>query len=303
MKTQAVVKKNEVATIQDENFVPDFMRADIGQGLGLDALDGSDMALPRISLIQGLSKERERFSFLKSGDFFHTAHEKALPQNFLAVPILINKRYLLWKPRDAGGGLLARANDGKHWTPANHTFNVKLDKKDGGANVIWKTAPTVKESGLAEWGTMDPNNPESPPAATLVYNLLLAFPGNPEISPAILSLQRTGIKAAQKLNMKLKSLNRPSFHSVIRFSSFLDHAGTNDFYSVNTSLAGFLCSTRKWNEDDVEPWTLGNDEMYRSYKALYEQISASGFDIKDEEALQGEAATMDDDGEGEGPKF
>ena len=298
MKSPAIVKKpsQELDVIHDENHIPDFMQADIGQQYGMEGLDSSDMALPRIALMQGLSKEKEQFSFLKSGDFFHSAHEVALTQPLLAVAILIDKRYLLWRPRDMGGGILARANDAKHWVPANQEYHVKLDKKDGGANVVWRTAPTVKESGLAEWGTQDPNNPESPPAATLMYNLLLAFPANPELSPAVLSLSRTGIKAAQKLNMKLKSLNRPSFHSVIRISSFLDHSGTNDFYSINTELAGFLCSTRKWRADDKEPWTLGNEELYSKYKHLYESVSQTGLDIKDEEGLQSEEAstTIDD---------
>jgi hypothetical protein len=291
MKTPVVSKGNSEhkplpAVIHDENHVPDFMRADIGHGLGLEALDGSDMALPRLLLMQGLSKEKEQFDFLKSGDFFHTAHEIILPQPILAVPILIDKRYLLWRPRDMGGGILARANDGKTWIPANQTFNVKLDKKDGGANVTWHTAETVDGSGLAEWGTMNPNDPDSPPAATLTYNILLAFPANPELSPAVLSLARTGIKPAQKLNMKLKALNRPSFHSVIRLSSFLDHSGTNDFYSIATEQAGFLCGTRKWRADDAEAWTLGDEALYLNYKALYEQLKRTGLDIKDEDSLQ-----------------
>ena len=291
MKSPATQKKvsQEVAVLEhDENHVPDFMREDIGHQYGIDGLDSSDMALPRILCMQGLSKEKERFSFLKTGDLFHTAHECVIPQPVLTVAILIDKRYLLWRPRGMGGGILARANDGVHWTPANQEFHVKLDKKDGGGNVIWKTARTVKESGLAEWGTMDPENTESQPAATLTYNLLLAFPANPELTPAVLSLQRTGVKAAQKLNMKLKSINRPSFHSVMRLSTFLDHRGEDEFYSINTELAGFLCARRKWREEDEEPWQLGTEEMYINYKRLFEEVSKTGLDIKDEEGLQAE---------------
>ena len=76
----------------------------------------------------------------------------------------------------------------------------------------------------------------------------------------------------------------------------MDHSGTNDFYSINTELAGFLCSTRKWRADDKEPWTLGNEELYSKYKHLYESVSQTGLDIKDEEGLQSEEAstTIDD---------
>jgi hypothetical protein len=301
MKAPALKKapSQELAVVDDENTLPDFMREDIGKQYGMETLDATDMALPRLLLMQGLSKQKEQFSFLKTGDFFHTAQEVVIPQPFLAVPIMIDKRFLLWRPRNAGGGILARANDAKHWQPSPASFTVTLDKKDGGATVTWETKETVAESGLAEWGSMDPDNPESPPAATLTYNILLAFPANPELSPAVLSLQRTGMKAALDLNMKLKSLNRPSFQSVIQFSSFLDHKGTNDFYSVKTVLAGFLCAKKKWRADDAESWTLGDLETYQNYKALYERLAKSGLDIKDEDELQSEvldAQNSDDNG-------
>lgn len=306
MKTPTLAKKALVPeVVTKEDAVPDFMRADIGKQYGMEGLDNSDLSIPRLLLMQGLSKQKEQFSFLKSGDFFHGAHEVALTQPLLAVPILVDKRYLLWRPRDMGGGILARANDGRHWQPADQTFQVKLDKKDGGAQVTWKTAKTVKESGLAEWGTMDPNNPESPPAATLTYNILLAFPANPELSPAVLSLQRTGVKAAMNLNMKLRAQNRPTFQCVLRLSSFLDHAGTNDFYSVKTELAGLLCGVRKWRTEDKEPWRLGDQALYEQYKALFESVSAHGLDIKDEEDLQEENFSSSDipESAGEYPNF
>ena len=291
----AIKEHNVVALNPEENAIPDYMKADIGQRYGMESLDHSDMATPRLKVIQGMSTtEKEQFSFLEDGDIFHTAHEMAIPQPFLAVPILIRKRFLLWRPRDMGGGILARADDAKHWFPPNATFNVKLDKNEGGANVTWKTKPTVKESGLGEWGTSNPIDENSRPAATLTYDVLLAFPEYPEMSPAVLSFQRTGIKPAQKLNLKLASLDRPIFQSIIRFSSFLDHSGSNNFYNVNTELAGFLNTKRKWRIDDKEAWTLGTEELYRRYKALYEQVSETGLDIKDEESLQADISEASD---------
>ena len=291
----AIKENNVVALNQDENIIPDYMKTDIGQHYGMEALDHSDMAIPRLKVIQGLSPEKEQFSFLKSGDYFHTAHEIVLDQPFLAVPILISKRYILWRPRNMGGGILARANDAKHWQPAGTVFNVKLDKNEGGTQVTWTTKTTVKESGLAEWGSSNPADDQSRPAATLMYNILLAFPEQPELSPAILTLQRTGIKPAQKLHLKLASLDRPIFQSIVRFTSFLDHSGENDFYNVNTELAGFLNTKRKWRIDDQEAWMLGSEELYKRYKALYEQVSETGLDVKDEESLQTDIAEPNDE--------
>src|SRR5208283_3848705 len=185
MQEVAIKENNVVALNPDENIIPDYMKADIGQHYGMESLDHSDMATPRLKVIQGMStKEKEQFSFLKEGDFFHTAHEMAIPQPFFAVPILIRKRFILWRPRDMGGGILARADDAKHWDQPDATFNVKLDKNEGGANVTWRTKSTVKESGLDKWGTSNPADKNSRPAATLTYDVLLTFPEAPEMSPA-----------------------------------------------------------------------------------------------------------------------
>ena len=63
--------------------------------------------------------------------------------------ILVDQRYILWRPRWEGGGILARADDGVHWSPANASFTVKPVK---GVNktAIWNTKRTVEESGLAK---------------------------------------------------------------------------------------------------------------------------------------------------------
>jgi hypothetical protein len=278
----------EVVTLQDQETLPDYLKEDVGR-LGLENITTEDVAIPRIKLMQGLSPEREKFSFLKGGDFFHSAHECVIPKPFLAVPIFINKRYILWRPRSMQGGILARANDGKHWQPADINFNINLSAKEGGpASVTWTTKKTVIESGLAAWGSSNPNDPNSPPAATLMYNYLLAFPSNPELSPAVLTFQRTQIKAAQQLNLKLLSAERPTFQMIVEFDSFLDHQGGNEFYSVKTNLKGFFGTVKKWQDKDKEPWMCGNKKQYNSYKSLYETVSHEGLDIREEEDFQDE---------------
>jgi hypothetical protein len=294
-KKAHIKMSKEVVTLQDQETLPDYLKADTGR-LGLENISNADVAIPRIKLMQGLSPEREKFSFLKSGDFFHSAHECAIPKPFLAVPIFINKRYLLWRPRSMQGGILARAIDGKHWQPANVAFNINLSAKEGGpASVTWTTKKTVTESGLAEWGSSNPNDVNSPPAATLMYNFLLAFPANPELSPAVLTFQRTQIKAAQQLNLKLLSAERPVFQMIVEFDSFLDHGGGNEFYSIKTNLKGFFGTVKKWRETDKESWMCGNKKQYEAYKALYETVSHEGLDIRDEDALQNDDSPSEND--------
>ena len=66
--------------------------------------------------------------------------------------------------------LLARAADGENWDRPNQRFDVVLE---GGQKVEWFTGKNVQASGLLNWGSSDPNNPNSVPAANLVYTLIL----------------------------------------------------------------------------------------------------------------------------------
>lgn len=253
--------------------LPDFMKGDAG--LGTENIGREDMEIPRIKLIQALSPEIEQFNDLRPGDFFHTASEFIFPaaEGFRAVPIYMDRRYILWNPRDSGGGILARADDGVHWSPANHKFTVKLDKKDGGHTVVWATADTVKKSLLAEWGSMNPNDPNSQPAATLMYNFVLGFPDHPDLMPAVLTFQRSSIRVGRKFNVKLKTVRAPMFGTVWRFRSVDDaNKSGQKFSNLSVSGDGFLTDERLYNE----------------YKSMYEGFKEAGLQVRDLETLQDE---------------
>ncbi len=247
------------------------MRDDAGKGLA--NIGNDDIVIPRLKLMQGLSPELQEFDGLRIGNFFHPAAEFIFDAPFKAVPLYYDKRYILWQPRDMGGGILARADDGVHWTPARGKFDVKLDKKDGGANVTWDLGDgTVAGSGLANWGTMNPAERDSPPAATLTYNFLLAFPDEPDLMPAIFSFQRTAIKEGRKFLTKLKTQRAPIFGTVWEFGSAADNRGQNEFFVPTVKGAGLV-------EDDA---------LYQGYKQMFDTYVGKGVSIKDIETMQDE---------------
>jgi hypothetical protein len=254
----------------DENL-PAFMQDDMGAGT--EGMSQEDMEIPRLKLMQGLSPELQEINELRAGMFYHSAADHIFDGPFLAVPLLVDKRYVLWRPRDSGGGILARADDSVHWFPADQDFEVTLDRKDGGHKVIWRTAKTVKQSGLAEWGSMNPNDPKSPPAATLMYNYLLAFPEYPDMVPAVFTFQRSGIKAARKLNTKIKTIKAPIYGVVYEFKSVMDDDGRgNDFFNVQAQAYG----------------RVTDEEVYAMYKGIHEAYSDKGMNIRDLESAQDE---------------
>lgn len=259
--------------------LPAFMHTDVD--MGKENIRTEDMDIPRLKLIQGLSKELQLYDDLKAGHFFHAASEMIFDESFRVVPIYFDRQYTLWRPLEAGGGILARAPDGEHWQPSQGEFKVKLDRKDGGQEVTWKLAPTVAKSGLAEWGTHNPADNNSPPAATLMYNFLLAFPDFPELMPAVLTFQRSSIKIGRKFMTKLKTVRTPLFGSVFRLASFVDHNSANqDFHNINITGEGVIT----------------DEEQYNMYRDLHLSIAGKGLSIRDVDSLQDE-----DDGDGAAP--
>lgn len=262
-----------VAARHDDDSLPDFMRQDLGAGHG--NIGREDMEVPRLKLMQGLSPELNEFNKLRPGMFFHTAAEHIFEGPFLAVPIYMDKRFILWRPRDSGGGILARADDGIHWAPADTEFEVKLDKKDGGVNVKWRTAKTVKQSGLAEWGSMNPQDTNSPPAATLMYNFVLGFPEHPDLLPAVLTFQRSSIKYGRRLITKIKTQQAPIFGLQFEFSSISDTNSSNQpFHNIQVKGAG----------------KVQDQDLYRAYRDLNQSFAQAGLSVKDLETIQDEEA-------------
>lgn len=258
----------------DLDTVPEFMRKDAGAGT--ENIRNEDIEIPRLKLIQGLSPEIETYNTMRPGNFFHTAHEKIFNEPFRVVPIYTDKRYILWRPRDDGGGILARADDGVHWNPANRSFKVKLDKKDGGHEVTWKTANTVAESGLSDFGTYNPHDPDSQPAATEMFNFLLAFIDYPDLMPAVFTFQRALIPRGRRMNTRLRTAKAPIYGLVFEFSSFMDTNKKGEkFYSINTSLLGKLNET----------------PYYFEVQAMHEQFASKGLNIKDVEGMQDDSST------------
>lgn len=279
-------QQNAVIDPETLNHLPAHMRGDVD--MGKESIDQSDMDIPRLKLIQGLSKELQLYDDLRPGHFFHTASETIFDEAFRVVPVFMDKQYILWRPLEDGGGILARSPDAIHWQPSEGEFEVKLDRKDGGNKVTWKLKPTVAESGLANWGTMNPENPNSPPAATLMYNFLLAFPDYPDLMPAVLTFQRSSVKIARKFNTKLKTVRTPLFGTIFTLSAYDDHNSANqDFKNINIAGSGLI-------EDP---------DLYNMYKSLHQSLAGKGLNIRDVDSLQGEGEGGGEEQDSDKPAF
>src|SRR5579872_662794 len=114
--------------------------ASIRKLAGPDGVDVGDVEIPRLKLLQAQSPELTQFNNAKEGEFWHKGLDGSIGSTVHICPVYIDKRFILWRPPEAGGGILARADDGKNWSPANAEFTLKLKS---GHDVTWQTGPTV----------------------------------------------------------------------------------------------------------------------------------------------------------------
>jgi hypothetical protein len=261
-------KVNEVANKPaGGEVVPDFMKGHRGEGL--EGLGTGDYELPRIKLLQALSPEVQD-GFGKAGQFFHTILEESFDSPLTIVPVHLSKMYILWRPRVDGGGILARADDGEHWSPPDAKFTVKIDKQ--GRQATWRTAKTVTESGLDRWGTYDPEDPKSQPAATYMINVVVCLPEFPEMGPAVITTQRSSIRAGRKFAGKLKISELPIFGRVFELHSVDELNDLGQYKGLSFRPAGLV-------QDQSE---------FNSYQSIYEVFKGQAVAIKDLEGMQDE---------------
>jgi hypothetical protein len=236
-----MTKKTAVATVSDDiTQLPAYLQdANIG---GDDNFDSSDVVIPRIKLLQGLSGEVEQFEDARSGHFWHTGLDKDLGPEIKFIVADRRKKYLLSAPLADGQGILARADDAKTW---DRTGSWQIKLKGVKQPVTWEiTDVDLDKSGMAKWGTSNPDDEDSPPAATMFYDYLVHLPEFPELGMAVISLARSSIRPAKKgLNDKIainRQNKRPMQSLIFAAKSIEETSDDGPYKNWHFRSAGFV---------------------------------------------------------------
>jgi hypothetical protein len=114
----------------------------------------------------------------------------------------------------------------------------------------------VLASGLCEFGSSDPENENSPPAATVYYEYLLYIPGHEDASPVLLRLKSTALDNGRALNSYFALLGRPTFAHVIDWTVESKSGGGNDWTVPKHVPAGWVA--------DINLYKIVED-MHKNY--------------------------------------
>jgi hypothetical protein len=190
---------------QTDDMLPAHLRG--GKKASLGNIDQNDLIIPRVKLLQATSEEVQIFAErgAKIGQFWHTLAEQPLGDKLRMIPLVLKKELVLWAPRGDDRGILARSSDCISWDPgfANLEFEVKI--KGVPKPIKYRTMGNVAESKLADFGSLNPDDPKSRPAASLTYRFMFYFPDYADLSPAIVINTRSSIKPGKGLISKVES--------------------------------------------------------------------------------------------------
>lgn len=195
----ALIVKDATAGLVLSQDIPDYLTGK--ESLGLEALSKEDFNIPQLKLLHPINPEIQQYQGVAiAGEFWHTSLVRSLGVRVPCVVTVARKRVILWRPRtDQGGGILAVSNDGINWARGGNTeFIVNL--KGVKEPVKWHTRNNVLESGLLNFGTANPLDDDSPPAANQYYEYVLYLPTYDAGSPVVMRFHKTGIQAARDLN-------------------------------------------------------------------------------------------------------
>lgn len=253
------------APLTISNNLPDYLKG--GESSGIENFGREDFKIPEIKLLQGLSPELTAHSgTAKLGEYFHTGLMKSLGPVFTSVVCVARKRIVLWRPKsDQGGGILAMSNDGTNWDMgANKEFSVML--KGAKKPVVWATKDNVMASGLLNFGTSNPEDENSPPAAMAYYEYIHYLPEYEDASPVVQRIKSTGLDNARKLNSYFWLKKKPIYIHAIQWS--VDARSNSD---------------GNWTVPKFKPLGYVDEATFLIAKAMNEQYASIDLAIQQDE--------------------
>jgi hypothetical protein len=238
-KLEQLKNAEPVTTLTKRNYAENGTSAAIARQAthtGLDSLDVNDFKMPYLVLLQAKSAQVEQ-NDENPGEYWHSTANATIGDKFEASICNVTKKAVLWAPRFMNVGILAISHDNVFWDKPNQTFEVQFEK--GGKKYKWHTGRNVAESGLLNFGSSQPENAQSKPAASLTYVYALYLHEHPELSPAVFSLQRSQVSSARILNSMLSLTRRPIWDSIIEFRSTSRTSSGNTYHNNVFMHTGF----------------------------------------------------------------
>lgn len=209
-KKQVAVKEQNAPAVQNE--VPDWLKDKMGQTSGSENVNSDDLIIPRLELVQALSKCRQK----RDAQYIEGAEEGMLYNNLtrelhgeevLVVPVFFKKEYLVWRDQELGGGFA-----GSHETQA-----LAEDER-------------AQQENPDEWESVETH---------LHFCMLIREDGGTE--EVVLSMAKSKIRKSKAWNSLIRINGGPRYSRVYKVAGVEAKNDKNqDYFNIDITNHGFV---------------------------------------------------------------
>lgn len=232
---ELVATSGNIHDITPLDQIPDYLG---DEGSGLENIGRDDLKIPRIKILQGMSPEVRKYPGVAiPGMIWHSILNKPIGAKVNAIVLSANRKVFVWLPKKDGGDLVAVSMDGKNWDKGANTKHKVISI---GKDVVWNIGNNVSSSKLLDFGSSNPDDENSPPAASLIYEYLLYLPDFPEYSPCVFSISRSSLAIARNFNTLLVMTRKPSTAILTSINVSETSSQDNTWFVPQLSLAGYV---------------------------------------------------------------
>lgn len=222
-KGLAVQNKNTGISVSEE--VPDFLRAEVGNQAGMEAVDQTDLIMPRLGLCQSLSPQRRKsdpayIEGLEEGKLFNTVTKEIYGDELEIVLLFFFKNRIKYFPIDEGGGIDCSSQNGL----------------DGGR--ISPEGCSACRFSIWGNGAKDDEHGNDAPECTLYHNYMAWIPG--EGTPIAISYKATGLKGSKQLLASIRLTRLPMYAKRYKVTVVEMRDGSNVWFEKKVTPLGFV---------------------------------------------------------------
>lgn len=209
-KQELMPKEQPSTAVAKADDIPDYIKQ--GGGRGNENVEMSDVVIPRIELVQALSKclkesDANFIEGIKQGEMYNTVTRENYGPAIKVVPVLFKKEYLAWRDQAQGGGFA-----GAYPTAAECQARIDQEEKPE----EWEATETsqqlvmvVKQDGSSEEAVVSMNKTKLKVSKN--WNSLIRLNGNDRFSRMYLlhSVDETNTKNQDYKNFSVMNAGFP----------------------------------------------------------------------------------------------
>ena len=214
---------------------------------GSEEVTIQDVTIPRLSIIQDLSPQRKKnnaeyIEGAEEGMMFNTVTNQLFAEPVLFVPVYFRLEWLVWKHRDAGGGLQGVFSSQDEAVAFVSGHPLAGQTTDRGESVV-EVQDTAQHFGLL----LDPNSPAEDPHATEI----------------VVSMSRSQLKPSRQLNSQVRIAGGDRWERYYRLSPVQVDGAKGDYWNWKVEQLGFV-----------------SENVYKQAEALYEAVKSGQRDVE-----------------------